>query len=89
MDNKQPLLLSQGFGGHVNYYVNLRKTSLSVTFAKWILKIAMWVLFISWVALMFLFPSDFMQKLFHKSIQATQGTVFGITGGQRFNFFFT
>ncbi|RXH92171.1 hypothetical protein DVH24_033067 [Malus domestica] len=80
MDNKQPLLLSQGSGGHVNYYVNLRKTSLSVTFAKWILKIAMWVLFISWVALMFLFPSDFMQKLFNKSIQATQGTVFGITG---------
>lgn len=71
-----PLLWGQG-SGHANVR---RKTSLSVTLAKWILKIAMLALFISWIALMFLFPADFVQKLFEKWIQATDGTVFGITG---------
>lgn len=71
-----PLIWGQG-SGHANVR---RKTPLSVTLAKWILKIAMLALFISWIALMFLFPADFVQKLFEKWIQATNGTIFGITG---------
>ncbi|XP_040989758.1 ferric reduction oxidase 7, chloroplastic-like [Juglans microcarpa x Juglans regia] len=40
----------------------------------------MWDIFIAWVALIFLFPAQFVNQLFEKWIQTTRGTVFGITG---------
>lgn len=78
MDNSsvhKPLLSSRGSG-----HAFVRKTPGFVNLAKWILKIAMWVLFTSWVALMFVFPAEFGSKLFQKWVAATSGTVFGVSG---------
>ncbi|XP_059446528.1 ferric reduction oxidase 7, chloroplastic [Corylus avellana] len=69
----EPLLLSRGAG-------SVRKTPLFVSWAKWSLKFVIWVVFIAWVALIFLFPAQFVNQVFEKWIQATSGSVFGITG---------
>ncbi|XP_035542885.1 ferric reduction oxidase 7, chloroplastic-like isoform X2 [Juglans regia] len=58
----------------------VKKTPFYVSWAKWILKFIMWDIFIAWVALIFLFPAQFVNQLFEKWIQTTRGTVFGITG---------
>lgn len=58
----------------------VRKIPLFVTLAKWILKIIMWVLFISWVVFIFLFPLGSVQTLFGDWIAATDRTLFGTTG---------
>ncbi|CAN1174878.1 Ferric reduction oxidase 7, chloroplastic [Linum perenne] len=51
------------------------------SFAKWVLKISMWVIFIVWVTLIFLFPTDLGNDLvFHKWTRLTQIPLFGITG---------
>lgn len=73
----EPLLLSRGAG-----YV--RKTPLFVSWAKWSLKFVIWVVFIAWVALIFLSPAQFVNQVFEKWIQATSGSVFGITGWSPF-----
>ncbi|KAG2675541.1 hypothetical protein I3843_12G009600 [Carya illinoinensis] len=59
---------------------DVKKTHFYVSLAKWILKFIIWVIFIAWVALIFLFPAQFVNQLFEKYIQTTRGTVFGITG---------
>ncbi|XP_058089933.1 ferric reduction oxidase 7, chloroplastic-like [Magnolia sinica] len=51
-----------------------------VLLAKWVLKTAMWLIFILWIALIFLYPSDFMGKIFHKWFELTQGTFYGLDG---------
>lgn len=58
----------------------VRKIPLFVTLTKWILKITMWVLFISWVVFIFVFPLGSVQTLFGDWIAATDGTLFGTTG---------
>jgi hypothetical protein len=68
-----PLLLSRGAG-----YV--KKTPLFVSWAKWSLKFVIWVVFIAWVAFVFLSPAQFVNQVFEKWIQATRSSVFGITG---------
>ncbi|KAK9928619.1 hypothetical protein M0R45_025744 [Rubus argutus] len=78
MDNSsihKPLLPSRGSG-----HAYVRKTPRFVNLAKWILKIAMGVLFTSWVALLYVFPADFGTKLFEKWVLATRENVFGVAG---------
>nr|XP_008394229.2 ferric reduction oxidase 6-like isoform X2 [Malus domestica] len=70
-----PLLSS-----HPSRRAFVRKIPLFVTLAKWILKITMWVLFISWVVFIFLFPLGSVQTFFGDWIAATDGTLFGTTG---------
>ncbi|KAI9126546.1 hypothetical protein K1719_002142 [Acacia pycnantha] len=56
------------------------KTSVFLSATKWTLKSLIWVIFITWVALIFLLPAEFFNHLFEKWIRATRGTPFGITG---------
>ncbi|XP_031263189.1 ferric reduction oxidase 7, chloroplastic-like [Pistacia vera] len=71
----EPLLQNEGLEA-----VYVKKTSLFVSSVKWVLKFLMWVLFVAWIALIFVYPSEFGTQLFEKWIQATTGTVFGVTG---------
>uniref|UniRef100_A0A5B7AER1 ferric-chelate reductase (NADH) n=1 Tax=Davidia involucrata TaxID=16924 RepID=A0A5B7AER1_DAVIN len=71
----RPLLLSKG-----SSLGDFKKRPLLVSSAKWILKVTMWVIFIAWATLIFLLPSESMNKSYQKLIQATHGTVLGITG---------
>ncbi|GLU06082.1 hypothetical protein SLE2022_231450 [Rubroshorea leprosula] len=71
----EPLILTDGLD---LAYVN--KPSLFVSFAKYTLKIVMWFLFLAWVLLIYLYPGELGNQLVGKLIQATDGTVFGITG---------
>lgn len=49
--------------------------------AKRVIKLLIWVVFIAWVSLMFLYPSEFMSHFVTKIwIGATDGTVFGLAG---------
>ena len=78
MDNSsihKPLLPSRGSG-----HAYVRKTPRFVTLAKWILKIAMWALFTLWVALLYVFPTDFGSNLFEQWVLATKENVFGVAG---------
>uniref|UniRef100_A0A1D1YKS8 ferric-chelate reductase (NADH) n=1 Tax=Anthurium amnicola TaxID=1678845 RepID=A0A1D1YKS8_9ARAE len=56
------------------------RSHLPVSLGKWVLKILMWVIFIAWVGMIFLYPSDFGNSWFWKLVGATQGSIFGITG---------
>ncbi|CAK7335898.1 unnamed protein product [Dovyalis caffra] len=68
---QEPLLSSQ---------ISVKKTSLFVSSVKWILKILIWVIFVAWIGVIFLFPSQFGNELLGKYIHATDGNPFGITG---------
>lgn len=57
-----------------------KKTPFLLSSAKWILRAAMWVIFIAWAAFIFLFPSDSVSDLYHKWLRATEGTIFGKAG---------
>ncbi|KAJ8754927.1 hypothetical protein K2173_015439 [Erythroxylum novogranatense] len=57
-----------------------KKAPFLVSSTKWILKILIWVIFVTWVAFIFLFPTQFGGDMFEKWIRATNGTLFGITG---------
>ena len=70
---ERPLLLSRGTE-------RVKKTPLFVSWAKWILKFVIWVIFLAWVALIFFIPAQFVNEAFEKWAQLTSGTVFGITG---------
>ncbi|KNA10876.1 hypothetical protein SOVF_140320 [Spinacia oleracea] len=55
--------------------------------AKRVIKLLIWVVFIAWVSLMFLYPSEFMSHFVTKIwIGATDGTVFGLAGSLFFAF---
>ncbi|XP_042487431.1 ferric reduction oxidase 7, chloroplastic-like [Macadamia integrifolia] len=56
------------------------KTPFLVSLVKWVLKFIMLVIFVAWVVLIFLYPAEFMQKIYDKWILATDGTIFGISG---------
>ncbi|XP_017984947.1 PREDICTED: ferric reduction oxidase 7, chloroplastic [Theobroma cacao] len=71
----KPLLLSDGV--EPDY---VKKSSFLVSSVKWTLKIVMWVIFIAWVGLIFLYPGEIGNQLAEKIINATRGSVFGITG---------
>ncbi|KAI3770748.1 hypothetical protein L6452_01891 [Arctium lappa] len=75
----QPLLLSTKQDHDPFSYIN--KTSLFLTKStKWVLKFAMWFIFISWATFLFLVPSDSGNQLSSKLVHATSGTLFGVTG---------
>ncbi|XP_050273124.1 ferric reduction oxidase 7, chloroplastic-like isoform X1 [Quercus robur] len=70
---ERPLLLSRGAE-------RVKKTPLFVSWAKWILKFVIWVIFLAWAALIFFIPAQIVNEAFEKWAQLTSGTVFGITG---------
>lgn len=53
---------------------------LSLSLLKWALKLLMWGFFVSWVALIFIFPSESLKWVISSLISATKGTIFGVTG---------
>ncbi|KAF6154214.1 hypothetical protein GIB67_043104 [Kingdonia uniflora] len=55
-----------------------KKEPFLMFLVKWLLKVLMWLTFVAWVALMFLYPTDFLQV--QKWTAATDGTIFGLTG---------
>lgn len=71
----EPLLQN---GGVEAVYV--KKTSLFVSSVKWVLKFVMCVVFVAWIAFIFVYPSELGTQLFEIWIKATTGTVFGVTG---------
>lgn len=79
----KPLLLSDGV--EPDY---VKKSSFLVSSVKWTLKIVMWVIFIAWFGLIFLYPGEIGNQLAEKIINATRGSVFGITGLFVTSFFF-
>lgn len=70
--SKQPLLSrNENFKATPNYLVSS---------TKWILKVAMWLIFITWAALIFLYPSDVIHNLYIKFLRAVDTPVFGTAG---------
>lgn len=57
-----------------------KKSPFFKSAAKCVLKLLMWLVFIPWIALMFLYPSEFFNRLVTKWFLATEKTPFGITG---------
>ena len=51
-----------------------------VSLAKWVLKFTMWIVFLAWVALFFVIPTDFGSELYADWIGATNESLFGYTG---------
>ena len=74
--SQHPLLHSNG--AHANN--NNKKNINSVSMAKWVLKFTMWIVFLAWVALFFVIPTDFGSELYADWIGATNGSLFGYTG---------
>ncbi|KAM7264915.1 hypothetical protein ACFE04_002598 [Oxalis oulophora] len=59
----------------------VKNSSFFVSWLKWVLKALMWVIFVAWVAFLYLYPSEYGNHLFGKWAVATSaGTPFGITG---------
>lgn len=70
--SKQPLLSrNENFKATPNYLVSS---------TIWILKVAMWLIFITWAALIFLYPSDVIHNLYIKCLRAVDTPVFGSAG---------
>ena len=78
---RDPLLVSSKEDQNGFAYIN--KTSPLLKSTKWVLKSAMWLIFISWVSFLFLVPSDSVKQLYTKLVHATSGTLFGNTGKYR------
>ncbi|KAF3970840.1 hypothetical protein CMV_005498 [Castanea mollissima] len=76
--SQHPLLHSNG--AHAHNTNNNNKNIIFVSLAKWVLKVTMWVVFLSWVIFLFLFPTDFGTGLYDDWVDATSGTLFGETG---------
>ncbi|KAL3538421.1 hypothetical protein ACH5RR_001787 [Cinchona calisaya] len=64
----------------------VKKTTLLIFLAKWLIKFVILAIFIAWAAFIFLFPLEFINDLFNNWILATEGTLFGITGSGFFLF---
>ncbi|KAL4583426.1 hypothetical protein LXL04_007998 [Taraxacum kok-saghyz] len=75
---RDPLLVSSKEDQNGFAYIN--KTSPLLKSTKWVLKSAMWLIFISWFSFLFLVPSDSVKQLYTKLVHATSGTPFGNTG---------
>ncbi|XP_071701202.1 ferric reduction oxidase 7, chloroplastic-like isoform X2 [Rutidosis leptorrhynchoides] len=63
-----------------NTFGYIKKPSILLKSTKWVLKIAMWLIFISWASFLVLLPSGPVNKLYTKFVTATDGTLFGVTG---------
>ncbi|KAK1360395.1 Ferric reduction oxidase 6 [Heracleum sosnowskyi] len=57
-----------------------KKTPFLISSTKWVLKITMWVVFIFWVLVIFLYPTQFLKDWLQTWVDATSGTLFGLTG---------
>ncbi|KAF3948437.1 hypothetical protein CMV_025562 [Castanea mollissima] len=75
LHTSHPLLHSNV--AHAN---NNNKNINFVSLAKWVLKFTMWIVFLAWVALFFVIPTDFGSELYADWIGATNETLFGYTG---------
>lgn len=53
---------------------------LILSLAKWILETVIWVVFILWVAFLFLYPTDYVNGLVRKWTEVSNDTVFGTAG---------
>ncbi|KAM3762841.1 hypothetical protein ACB098_01G375900 [Castanea mollissima] len=71
-----PLLHSNGAHANNNHKKNISLVSL----AKWVLKLTMWIVFLAYVALFFLIPTDFGTELYADWTAATNGSLFGDIG---------
>lgn len=67
----QPLL-ENGF--------EVKETPFWVSSVKWVLKIVMWVVLVSWLAFIFFYPTQIGRELSEKWNHFTGGTVFGRAG---------
>ncbi|KAK7836439.1 ferric reduction oxidase 7 [Quercus suber] len=64
-------------------HANNKKKKKNINFvslAKWVLKFTMWIVFLAWVALFFVIPTDFGSELYADWIAATNESLFGYTG---------
>ncbi|KAK4762803.1 hypothetical protein SAY86_008571 [Trapa natans] len=73
--SQDPLLLSNGGSER-------RKplSRLTRSFARWVLKAFMWVIFLGWVFIFFFVPSGTGTDFYDDWVDATEGTLFGSTG---------
>ena len=69
-------LISNG-GGYVKHS---EQKSFLVSLAKWVLKSAMWLIFVAWIALFSIVATDFGVTYYSDWVGATDGTLFGETG---------
>ncbi|KAB1213025.1 Ferric reduction oxidase 7, chloroplastic [Morella rubra] len=74
---QQSLLFSNGGDNNKN---KIRKKGIFGSLAKWILKFTMWVIFVLWVAMFCVVPTDLGSDLYDDWIDATSGALFGKTG---------
>ncbi|KAM3290889.1 ferric reduction oxidase 7, chloroplastic [Capsicum chacoense] len=72
LSSQEPLLLKKE-----NEFNYLKKIPLLVSST---IKGIMWAIFIAWAAFFFVLPTEFGRELQHKTIRATNGTLFGTTG---------
>ena len=59
---------------------SLKKTSFFISSAKWIIRAAILMIFIAWATFIFLYPLPVVNDWFEKWMDATKGTIFGLTG---------
>ncbi|XP_010521417.1 PREDICTED: ferric reduction oxidase 7, chloroplastic-like [Tarenaya hassleriana] len=57
-----------------------KESSVLVSSVKWVLKVVMWVIFLSWVVLILLYPGESCAHLVRKWSNSMSGSLFGITG---------
>ncbi|XP_050226397.1 ferric reduction oxidase 7, chloroplastic-like [Mercurialis annua] len=72
-DQIEPLLTT--YSGVKKY-----NKSLLVTSVKWVLKIVMWAIFISWLCFIFFYPTKFVNGYVEKWNHATSGYLYGLAG---------
>lgn len=75
LSSQEPLLLKKE-----NEFDSLRKTPFLISSTKLILKVLMWVIFISWAAFIFLLPTKFTNEIFGTIVGATKGSIFRTAG---------
>ena len=69
-------LISNGEG----YVKHSEQKSFLVSLAKWVLKSAMWLIFVVWIALFSIVATGFGVTYYSDWVGATDGTLFGETG---------
>ncbi|KAJ3675343.1 hypothetical protein LUZ60_004385 [Juncus effusus] len=75
---EQPLLLNGSSNSKHETFT--KKSSPLPSLFKWGLKSLMWAIFSIWVAAIFFYCTGFVSHLLRKWVDATEGTLFGITG---------
>ncbi|TMW94481.1 hypothetical protein EJD97_010207 [Solanum chilense] len=83
LSSQEPLLLKKE-----NEFDSLRKTPFLVSSTKLILKVVMWVIFITWAAFIFLLPTKFTNEIFGTIVGATKGSLFRTAGSTSLVFSF-